>query len=160
MEEVILRDLEIGDAGWLIEQHGVLYAREAGFDASFEALVAEILAEFIRNRDPACERGWIAEAGGQRLGSIFCVRHDGQTAKLRMFLLVPEARGRGLGKRLLQTCMGYARGAGYRGMVLWTHESHAAACALYRKAGWQMIGSKPVVSFGVPLVEQHWQTPL
>ena len=160
MSDVVLRDLRIGDAGWLIEQHGVLYARDEGFDETFEALVAEILADFIRNRDPGCERGWIAERDGQRLGSIFCVRQDAETAKLRMFLLLPEARGLGLGRQLLGTCMEYARSNGYRRMMLWTHESHKAACALYRATGWKLTGSKEVVSFGVPLVEQSWEIAL
>ncbi|MDQ2091980.1 GNAT family N-acetyltransferase [Marimonas arenosa] len=160
MGEVILRDLEIGDAGWLIEQHGLLYASEEGFDRTFEALVAEILADFIRNRDPGCERGWIAEQDGRRLGSVFCVRLDQETAKLRLFLLVPEARGKGLGKRLLAACMDYARARGYRRMQLWTHESHRAACALYAAAGWRCVSSKEVRNFGVDLIEQSWDVDL
>lgn len=160
MTEVILRDLEIGDAGWLIEQHGVLYAREEGFDASFEALVAEILADFIRHHDPHCERGWIAEQDGVRLGSIFCVRRDATTAKLRLFLLTPGARGKGLGKRLLGTCLDYARARGYARLHLWTHESHTAACALYTAFGFSLVSSKPVHSFGVDLVEQSWEIAL
>ena len=160
MGEVVLRDLQIGDAGWLIGQHGEQYARAEGFDATFEALVAEILADFIRNHDPACERGWIAEEEGRRLGSIFCVRQDGETAKLRLFLLVPEARGKGLGHRLLETCMSYARETGYSRMQLWTHESHRAACALYASHGWTCVSSKPVRSFGVDLIEQAWEITL
>ena len=160
MGEVTLRDLNIGDAGWLIEQHGLLYAREEGFDKSFEALVAEILADFIRNHDPACERGWIAEKDGQRLGSVFCVKVDERTAKLRLFLLVPEARGLGLGKRLLAACTQYARAKGYARMQLWTHESHRAACALYSAAGWTCVSSKPVRSFSVDLIEQSWEITL
>ncbi|WP_330696792.1 bifunctional helix-turn-helix transcriptional regulator/GNAT family N-acetyltransferase [Fontisubflavum oceani] len=159
--EVELRDLAIGDAGWLVEQHGVLYARDEGFDASFEALVAEILADFIRHRDPAYERGWIAWQDGARLGSIFCVKGpEPGLAKLRMFLLLPEARGLGLGQRLLDTCMSYARETGYRRMVLWTHESHEAACALYRKNGFSLDSAVPVTSFGVDLVEQQWSIDL
>ena len=156
-----LRDLQIGDAGWLIEQHGVLYARDEGFDKTFEALVAEILADFIRRHDPATERAFIAEQGGTRLGSIFCVQ-SGQPgiAKLRLFLLVPEARGIGLGQRLLDACMGFARDAGYHQMRLWTHESHEAACALYRKNGFTLTRSEPVRSFGVDLVEQSWEIAL
>lgn len=154
--EVILRDLAIGDAGWLIQQHGELYAAAEGFDATFEALVAEILADFIRNRDPSCERAWIATRGNQRLGSIFCVRQNADTAKLRLFLLMPDARGQGLGKRLLAACIAYARATGYRRMQLWTHESHTAACALYAAQGFTLTGSKPVHSFGVDLVEQSW----
>ena len=160
MGEVILRDLEIGDAGCLTEQHGRLYAREEGFDKTFEALVAEILADFIRNQDPTCERGWIAEQDGRRLGSIFCVRLDEATAKLRLFLTLPEARGTGLGRRLLDECMRYARGRGYTRMQLWTHESHRAACALYARTGWRCVSSKPVPSFGVDLIEQSWEIDL
>ncbi len=160
MGDVILRDLEIGDAGWLIEQHGLLYARDEGFDRTFEALVAEILADFIRNHDPACERGWIAEQDGTRLGSIFCVRLDDETAKLRLFLITPGARGKGLGHRLLTACMAYARSKGYKRMQLWTHESHRAACALYAGHGWRLTSSRPVHSFGVDLVEQAWEIDL
>ncbi len=160
MSDLILRDLRIGDAGWLIEQHGVLYARDEGFDESFEALVAEILADYIRNHDSECERAWIAEQDGERLGSIFCVRQDSETAKLRLFLLLPQARGKGVGQRLLSACMDYAREKGYRRMVLWTHESHRAACALYARNGWTLTRSEPVHSFGVDLVEQSWEIAL
>lgn len=160
MNQVILRDLEIGDADWLIRQHGLLYARDEGFDRTFEALVAEILADFIRHHDRVCERGWIAEENGTRLGSIFCVRLDEHTAKLRLFLLVPEARGRGLGRHMLDTCMGFARDRGYRRMRLWTHESHRAACALYARTGWRCMSSEPVRAYGVDLVEQVWQIDL
>jgi GNAT superfamily N-acetyltransferase len=158
---VTIRDLEIGDAGWLIERHAVLYAREEGFDASFEALVAEILADFIRTRDPATERAFIAAEGVHRLGSIFCVQSgEPGVAKLRLFLLVPEVRGRGLGQRLLDACLGFARDAGYRRMRLWTHESHRAACALYQKNGFRLTASAPVHSFGVDLIEQTWEIDL
>ena len=158
---VVLRNLRTGDAGWLIERHATLYARDEGFDRSFEALVAELLAAFIRRHDPATERAFIAEQDGRRLGSIFCVQSgEPGIAKLRLFLLVPEARGLGLGQRLLEACMGFAREAGYRRMRLWTHESHAAACALYRKAGFTLTRSEPVRSFGVDLVEQGWEIAL
>lgn len=153
---ISLRPLKIGDAGWLIQQHAELYALDEGFDATFEALVAEILAGYIRNHDPVCERAWIAACGKVRLGSIFCVRQDADTAKLRLFLLVPEARGLGLGRRLLDACVGFARDVGYRRMQLWTHESHRAACALYRAYGFRMTDSIAVRSFGVDLVEQTW----
>lgn len=160
-DEVILKDLDIGDAGWLIQQHAELYAREEGFDASFEPLVAEILAAYLRNRDPACERAWIAWCRGERLGSIFCVRgpEPGQ-AKLRLFLLTPSARGRGLGKRLLEACIEFARDKGYGELVLWTHASHRAACALYEKAGFTCTDSHPVTSFGQRLEEQTWKLKL
>jgi len=159
--DVVLRNLAVGDAGWLIQQHGVLYAEEEGFDPSFEALVAEILADYIRNHDPTCERAWIAWRGNQRLGSIFCVRGGApDLAKLRLFLLTPEARGQGLGQRMLTECLTYARTTGYRQMTLWTHESHKAACALYTRNGFVLESSKAVTSFGVRLIEQQWSLHL
>ncbi|MBY5932053.1 GNAT family N-acetyltransferase [Tateyamaria omphalii] len=156
MTDVSLRPFQAVDTDWLVEQHGVLYAREAGFDDSFGPLVRSILEAFNADNDPACERGWIAEADGVRLGSIFCVRHDEVTAKLRLFLLVPEARGRGVGRMLLDRCMSFAREVGYEGMTLWTHESHEAACALYARTGWRCTRSEPVHSYGQDLVEQTW----
>ncbi|WP_343231137.1 GNAT family N-acetyltransferase [Thalassovita aquimarina] len=102
----------------------------------------------------------MAEQDGERLGSIFCVRQDSETAKLRLFLLLPQARGKGVGQRLLSACMDYARDKGYRRMVLWTHESHRAACALYARNGWTLTRSEPVHSFGVDLVEQSWEIAL
>ncbi|MBV2360415.1 GNAT family N-acetyltransferase [Thalassococcus sp. CAU 1522] len=158
--DVTFRDFGPGDAGWLVQQHGDLYARAEGFDETFGALVADILRDFEAHRDPAMERAWIAWQGGARLGSIFCVRVDADTAKLRLFLLVPQVRGLGLGQRMLEECMGWARRRDYRRMVLWTHESHQAACALYRKAGWRLTRSVPVRSFGVDLVEQAWEVDL
>ncbi len=158
---VTLRDLAIGDAGWLIQRHAELYAESDGFDATFEPLVAKILTQFMRNHDPATERAFIATADNDRLGSIFCVQSGTPgVAKLRLFLLEPKARGLGLGKRLLAACLSFARDAGYRKMTLWTHESHRAACALYEKAGFRLTASKPVHSFGVDLVEQAWEIDL
>jgi len=158
---VTFRDLEPGDAGWLIERHAVLYTRDEGFDATFEALVAEILAAYIRRHDPATERAFIAVEDGRRLGSVFCVQSgEPGVAKLRLFLLIPEARGRGLGQRLLDACLGFAREAGYDRLRLWTHESHEAACALYARNGFELIASCPVRSFGVDLVEQTWEIGL
>ncbi|WP_071672798.1 GNAT family N-acetyltransferase [Nioella nitratireducens] len=161
MDEIELRDIGIGDAGWLIQAHAEHYATEEGFDWTFEPLVAEILVTFLRHRDPSCERAWIAWRGGHRLGSIFCVNgpKPGQ-AKLRLFLLTPESRGVGLGKRMLATCIAHARDRGYRELVLWTHASHQAACALYEKAGFDCIDSRPVTSFGQPLIEQTWKLKL
>jgi GNAT superfamily N-acetyltransferase len=156
-DDVTLRAYGPGDFDWLVDLHGRHYAEAEGFDATFAPLVASILRDFEAQHDPSCEQGWIAVRNGARLGSIFCVRLDGTTAKLRLFILSPEARGLGLGRRMLATCMGFARDRGYAGMQLWTHESHAAACALYRKAGWRCTSSKPVHSFGVDLVEQAWE---
>jgi DNA-binding MarR family transcriptional regulator/GNAT superfamily N-acetyltransferase len=159
--EVALTPLRTGDIGWLIQQHAEGYARDEGFDETFEPLVAGILAEFRADHDPSCERGWIARAGDIRLGSIFCVRGpEPGVAKLRLFFLAPQARGLGLGRRMLDTCLAFARQLGYRRMTLWTHESHRAACALYEKAGFACVRSEPVRSFGVDLVEQTWTRDL
>jgi GNAT superfamily N-acetyltransferase len=159
--EAVLDELRTGDAGWLVMRHAELYAEEEGFDATFEPLVARILADFLEGHDPSRERGWIARAGGRRLGSVFCVQGpEAGTAKLRLFLLEPDARGTGLGRRLLDTCLDFARAAGYGRMTLWTHESHRAACALYAKAGFTCTRSEPVRSFGVDLVEQEWTRDL
>lgn len=157
---VVLRDLLPGDAGWIVSRHGELYARDEGFDASFEALVAEIVATFLRRHDPSRERGWIAEAAGRRLGSIFCVTETAETAKLRLFLLEPEARGTGLAQRLLDACLGFARDAGYRHIRLWTHESHRAAGRLYARNGFALTANRPARSFGRDVVEQTWERPL
>lgn len=155
------RDLAPGDAGWVLDRHGALYAREEGYDATFEALVAEILADYLRNRDPARERGWIACAGDTRLGCVFVMRGaQPDRAKLRMFLIDPAARGQGLGARMLDMAMGWARQTGYTSMELWTHESHRAACALYARAGWHMIRSEPARAFGVDVVDQFWEITL
>lgn len=189
MTDVILRPYRPSDAPWLTDAHGRLYAEAEGFDDSFGALVGQILADFGAGHDPAREAGWIAETaprtdretgktgtgtgtgngtdtrsgtdpGGRPLGSIFCVRLDETTAKLRLFLLLPEARGKGLGRRLLTTCLTFAARAGYDRLTLWTHESHRAACALYARSGFALTDSRPVRSFGQDLVEQTWEIDL
>ncbi|MEM8879583.1 MAG: GNAT family N-acetyltransferase [Pseudomonadota bacterium] len=157
MQDIALRDIKIGDAGWLIQRHAECYAAAEQFDASFELLVADIVVDFLRNRDLTCERAWIAESGDARLGSIFCVRGARpRQAKLRLFFLEPTARGRGLGRRLLETCLAYARDKGYAQMTLSTHASHTAACALYAKSGFTLEARRPVRAFGVDLEEQDW----
>jgi GNAT superfamily N-acetyltransferase len=143
-----------------VDRHATLYAQAEGFDASFGPLVADILADFSANHDPRREAGWICTQDGQRMGSIFCVRQDEHTAKLRLFLLDPTLRGQGLGRRMLAHCTAFARAAGYAHMQLWTHESHRAACALYAATGWRLVTSKPVTSFGCDLVEQSWKFDL
>ncbi|MGR3563965.1 MAG: GNAT family N-acetyltransferase [Heliomarina sp.] len=160
MSAVVIRSFEPSDAEWLVQQHRELYARDEGFDDSFGDLVAEIVEDFVENHNPDRESGWIAERDGDRLGSIFCVSLSEETAKLRLFLVKPEVRGSGLAQRLLETCTGFAREIGCREMVLWTHESHRAACALYRRNGWTLMSSEPARSFGVDVVEQHWRTDL
>ena len=158
--EIVLKPFERADAAWVAQRHGALYAQNDGFDDSFEPLVASILVEFVADHDPDCEQGWIAWQGAERVGCIFCVRFDAETAKLRLFLLEPMMRGHGLGRRLLEQCVGFARDAGYRRMTLWTHESHHAACALYARNGFACVASRPVRSFGQDLVEQTWTTAL
>ena len=142
MTNVTLRRFAPSDLHWLVARHQDLYAREAGFDESFGTLVADILHSFCASHDPACEHGWMAESGGERLGTVFCMKKDEETAQLRLFLLTPKARGKGLGKRLLRECMDFARAAGYRGMMLKTHESHRTACALYQAFGWKLSGKQ------------------
>ncbi|MGL4236795.1 bifunctional helix-turn-helix transcriptional regulator/GNAT family N-acetyltransferase [Tabrizicola sp.] len=158
--EVTIRTLAPGDAGWIIGTHGALYARDEGYDQSFEALVARIMADFLERGDGARENVWIAENGRERLGTISCMREDDQTARLRLFILVPETRGLGLGQRLHDTCVDFARRAGYRRMVLWTHESHRAACALYAKNGWRLVQSRPGEAYGQKVVDQDWEIML
>lgn len=156
----MIRTLQPGDAGWIIGTHGALYARDEGYDQSFEALVARIMAEYLERDDRARECVWIAESGGQRLGTISCMAEDNGTARLRLFILVPEARGMGFGQRLHDTCVSFARAAGYRRMVLWTHESHRAACALYARNGWRMARSAPGQAYGQSVVDQDWEITL
>ncbi|MEP2031559.1 MAG: GNAT family N-acetyltransferase [Paracoccaceae bacterium] len=160
MTDINMRPFAAADKAWLVEQHSIRYAMDEGFDATFGPLVDDILTDFLAHHDPDCEAGWVAEKQGQRLGSIFCVRLGEKTAKLRLFFLLPQARGKGLGKRLLATCMEFARSRGYKDMSLWTHESHTAACALYTSQGWACVASKPVHSFGVDLIEQSWHVDL
>ncbi len=158
--DIRFRPYHVDDRAWLVERHQTLYARDEGFDDSFGPLVDDILRGFEADHDPTCEAGWIAEDDIQRMGSIFCVKHGEHRAKLRLFLLLPEARGRGLGKALLRHCMTFAKSVGYQDMTLWTHESHKAACALYAANGWQLARSESVRSFGVDLVEQAWTVSL
>lgn len=160
-EEIAVRDLGPGDAGWVIERHARLYAEEEGFDSSFEALVARILADYLRDRDPACERAFVAWSGGRRLGALFCMKGaEVGEARLRLFLIEPEARGRGLGRRMLRLCLDWAAARGYRRMTLWTHASHRAACALYAEAGFRLTAERAVREFGRDLVDQTWEIGL
>jgi len=157
---VTLTDLAPGDAGWVIMRHGALYASDEGYDIGFEALVAGIVARFVETRDPARERAWIARVGVVRLGCIFCVRETDDAARLRLFLIEPLARGQGLGRRMIEDCMAFARDRGYRRMVLWTHKSHLAACALYEKYGWRVTGEAAATAFGAEVIDQHWECDL
>ncbi len=160
MDEVKLRPFAASDADWVISRHGALYAAEEGYDATFEALVAEIVADFLRHHDPDCEAGWIAVQGETRLGSIFVVKEAAGVAKLRLVLLEPVARGSGLARRMLDHAMGFARDAGYHQMRLWTHESHVAAGRLYARAGFRLVSATPAQAFGQPVVDQIWEIAL
>lgn len=160
MVDVSLRRFVAGDLNWLVARHQDLYTRDEGFDASYGPLIAGILRTYCNSHDPLCERGWIAAQGSRRLGSVFCIKESEDIARLRLFLLTPEARGQGLGKRLLRDCMGFARQAGYREMVLWTHQGHRGTGSLYKAFGWRLSDSRPVFSFGVDLIEQTWRVML
>lgn len=135
---VRLRSMAPGDIGWIISQHGELYAREYGWDQSFEALVARLLAERMARFDPDMERVWIAERAGERIGCVLVVRKSPRTAQLRMLIVRPEARGLGLGARLVDECLAFARARSYRRMVLWTHDCLTRARGIYRARGFRM----------------------
>lgn len=158
--QVDLRLHRPGDLGWIVQVHGDLYAREYGFDASFEALVAQIAARFLLKFDPARERAWIAEVDGQRAGSVLLVRQSATVARLRLLILTPEARGLGLGGRLTDACIAFARECGYRKLVLWTQSNLLAARAIYRSRGFVRTASERNHAFGQKLVSETWELRL
>jgi GNAT superfamily N-acetyltransferase len=149
-----------GDLGWVVQAHGELYAREFGWDASFEALVTRIVADYAADHDDRREAAWIAELDGQRVGCVFCVSEDAETARLRILLVDPVARGRKLGERLVRTCIDFARSAGYRRMVLWTNDPLVAARRIYLRAGFQLTAEQPHHSYGVDLIGQTYELVL
>jgi GNAT superfamily N-acetyltransferase len=155
-QEVLLRDPQPGDMGWVVQQHGLLYAQEYGWNWEFEALVARIVAEFVEKFQPDWERCWIAEINGERVGSVFVVKVDEQTAKLRMLILTPTARGQGLGARLTDEALEFARAKEYKKMVLWTNSVLVAARGIYQKRGFELILSEPYVGFGKQLTSETW----
>ncbi|HEU5401348.1 MAG TPA: helix-turn-helix domain-containing GNAT family N-acetyltransferase [Terriglobales bacterium] len=156
----ILRPHRPGDMGWIIHRHGVLYSQEYGWDERFEALVAIVAGEFIQNFDRKRERCWIAEREGEIVGSVFLVKKSTTVAKLRLLYVEPKARGLGIGLRLVEECIRFAREARYRKITLWTQSNLAAARHIYRKCGFDIVESKPQPLFGHDLVSETWEMKL
>lgn len=160
LPQVRLRRHRPGDLGWVVQRHGELYWKEYGYDERFEALVAGIVADLVKNFDSRRERCWISERKGHRLGFVCVVRLSPRVAKLRLLILEPEARGFGLGTRLVKACVGFARAAGYRQLVLWTQSELMAARAIYEKLGFKKVRSEAHRSFGKRLVGEYWELGL
>lgn len=155
-----LRPHRVGDIGWIAHRQGLLYAAEYGWDQTFEALVAEVAARFVREFDPAHERAWIAERQGRIVGSVFLVRRSAEQAQLRLLYVEPEARGSGLGRRLTDECIAFARAKGYRSLMLWTNGGLHAARRIYQAAGFRLVSEERHRSFGHDLVGQNWELAL
>jgi GNAT superfamily N-acetyltransferase len=156
----VLRLHRAGDLGWIVHRHGFLYATEHGWDERFEALVASVVARFAEHHDPARERCFVAEQDGVNAGSAMVVAKSKSVAQLRLLLLEPSARGHGIGRRLVDECVAFARRAGYSKMVLWTDASLLAARRVYEKAGFRLTGEEAHTSFGHDLVAQTWEMKL
>ena len=156
----LLRQHQPGDMGWIVHRQAILYAEEYGWDGTYEALAAEIVAQFINNYDPKCERCWIAEKDGERVGAVFVAKASGETAKLRLLHVEPEVRGLGIGKRLVDECVRFARQAGYQKMTLWTQDILHAARHLYKQAGFRIVREEQHHSFGKDLTAETWELDL
>ncbi|MEV6834331.1 bifunctional helix-turn-helix transcriptional regulator/GNAT family N-acetyltransferase [Streptomyces sp. NPDC051133] len=160
-EEVVLREPRPGDLGWIVQRNAALYAAEYGWNTDYEGLVARIVADFAEDHDPHLERVWIAESGGRPVGCVMCVRDDAPgTARLRLLLVEPGARGRGVGDRLVGAVVGFAREVGYHDLVLWTNDVLSSARRIYRRHGFALVAEKPHRSFGKDLVGQDWRLDL
>lgn len=159
-QAAVLRDPAPGDIGWVVQQHGELYAREYGWNSQFEALVAGIASEFLLKFQPEWERCWVAELHGERVGAIFVVRKSPTVAQLRMLILAPGARGLGLGGKLVDECIAFARLKGYKKMVLWTNSCLVAARGIYAKRGFKLMESEPHEGYGKSLVGETWELKL
>ncbi|MGI8798472.1 MAG: bifunctional helix-turn-helix transcriptional regulator/GNAT family N-acetyltransferase [Pseudonocardia sp.] len=159
-DTLVLRPPYPGEFGWIVHRHGALYAQEYGWDDRFEALVAEIVAGYLKDPDPRREAVWIAELDGRPVGCVFCVRKDDTTAQLRLLLVEPSARGCGVGGRLVAECMRFARHAGYTDMTLWTNDVLSEARRIYERAGFELVEENRHHSFGKDLVGQNWHVRL
>jgi DNA-binding MarR family transcriptional regulator/GNAT superfamily N-acetyltransferase len=157
---LVLRAPNPGDYGWIVHRHGVQYAEEYGWDETFEALVARIVADYAEHHEPRREAAWIAEVDGEPVGCVLCVRKDDATAQLRLLLVDPRARGHGIGGRLIDECLRFARRAGYEQIVLWTNDVLHDARRLYERAGFELVESGAHHAFGHDLVEQTWSQRL
>ncbi|BCB86681.1 bifunctional helix-turn-helix transcriptional regulator/GNAT family N-acetyltransferase [Phytohabitans suffuscus] len=157
---VVLRPPAPGDLGWVVQRHGAIYAREFGWDESFEALVARVVADFAAGHDPRREAAWIAEVDGAPVGCVMCVRRDETTAQLRLLLVEPGARGLGVGGRLVEECLRFARRAGYTRIMLWTYDKTVDAHRIYQRLGFTLDEEKKVRAYGQDLVEEIWSMPL
>jgi DNA-binding MarR family transcriptional regulator/N-acetylglutamate synthase-like GNAT family acetyltransferase len=156
----ILRPPQAGDLGWVVQSNGALYAQEYGWDESYEALVAQIVADFVKNFDPKRERCWIAEKDGENVGSVFLVKKSETVAKLRLLIVDPKARGLGIGKRLVDECTRFARQVGYRKISLWTNSILLAARSIYKQAGYELVKSENQHLFGKDSVGETWELKL
>ncbi|MEV7993088.1 bifunctional helix-turn-helix transcriptional regulator/GNAT family N-acetyltransferase [Streptomyces sp. NPDC086077] len=160
-EDVVLREPGPGDLGWIVQRNAALYAAEHGWNTDYEGLVARIVADFAEDHDPHLERVWIAELDGRPVGCVMCVRDEAPaTARLRLLLVEPDARGLGIGDRLVRSVVGFARGVGYRDLVLWTNDVLTAARRVYQRHGFVLVAEKPHRSFGKDLVGQDWRLDL
>jgi DNA-binding MarR family transcriptional regulator/N-acetylglutamate synthase-like GNAT family acetyltransferase len=156
----ILRPPHAGDMGWVVQSNGSLYAQEYGWDETYEALVAQIVSDFVKNYDPKRERCWIAEKDGENIGCVFLVKESDQVARLRLLIVDPKARGLGVGKRLVDECTRFARQAGYKKITLWTNSVLLAARGIYDKAGYKLVKAEKHHSFGHDLIGETWELDL
>lgn len=159
-EPFFLRAQEPGDMGWVVQRHGELYFREYGWDETFEALVAGIVADFVNDHDPTKERCWIAEMDGENVGCVFCVKANDEVAKLRLLLVEPKARGLGLGDRLVEECIRFSQSRGYEKLALWTNSVLVSTRRIYEAKGFELVEEEEHRSFGKALVGQNWELDL